>query len=299
MTDAATRFSEGTAVVTGGGAGIGEGLVRHLAALGMHVVVADISRERAAAVAHDVQASGGQATAHVVDVTDADAVDALADRVFGEFGSVEFLLNNAGVETGGFLWEIPVERWRQLVAINVSGVFHGIRSFLPRMIELGSPAIVANLSSVGGVGIAPLQAPYIVSKHAVLSLTECLYQEIALVGAPIQVSAILPYSIRSQIFVDAQAVAPSRNQLADRVFDSMQEANVATGLDPVTAAEHMLESIGRGDFWVFSDDDYGRAAVIGRAEYLANMGPPPPLPEQYRMMLGQERQSTPPGRNGK
>ena len=282
------RFSGGTAVVTGGAAGIGEGFVRYLSGIGMRVVIADIDGDRAAALAAELTLGGGVAQGVALDVTDADAVDALAASTYEQFGSVELLINNAGLETGGLLWEVTVERWRRLMSVNVDGVYFGIRAFVPRMIAAGTPATIANLSSVGGVATAPLQAPYIVSKHAVLALTECLHQEIAFVGAPIQVSAVLPYTIRSRIFTAAQTSAPSGNEAADRVFETMQNTNVSTAMDPVEAAEHMMESIARGDFWIFSHDDIGKLSLTRRAERLAAASAPPdPWPSLTQ--LGVER----------
>jgi NAD(P)-dependent dehydrogenase (short-subunit alcohol dehydrogenase family) len=275
MPTASERFSSGTAVVTGGGAGIGEGFVRYLCSIGMRVVIADVDGDRATGLAAELTAAGGLAHGYQVDVTDADAVEALAADAYTRFGSVELLINNAGLETGGLLWEVSVERWKRLMSVNVDGVYFGIRAFVPRMIAAGTPATIANLSSVGGVATAPLQAPYIVSKHAVLALTECLHQEIAFVGAPIQVSAVLPFTVRSRIFTDAQASAPSGNDAADRVFATMQSTNVSTAMDPVEAAEHMMSSIAAGDFWIFSHDDVGKASLARRAERLAAASAPP------------------------
>ena len=269
------RFGGGTAVVTGGAAGIGEGFVRYLSGIGMRVVIADVDADRARQLAQELVAQGGSAEGAAVDVTDAAALEDLAANTYSRHGSVELLINNAGLETGGLLWDVTVDRWKQLMSVNVDGVYFGIRAFVPRMIAAGRPAAIANLSSVGGVATAPLQAPYIVSKHAVLALTECLHQEIAFVGAPIQVSAVLPYTVRSRIFTDAQAAAPSGNGAADRVFETMQAANVTTAMDPLEAAEHMMAQIAAGEFWVFSDDAAGRASVARRADRLANLAPPP------------------------
>ncbi|MET8352549.1 SDR family NAD(P)-dependent oxidoreductase [Micromonospora sp. NPDC005206] len=275
MSSAVERFGDGTAFVTGGAAGIGEGFVRHLAAIGMRVVIADVNLPAAQKLADELVEAGRRATAIELDVTSADQVDRIARQMFEDYGSVELLINNAGVENAGLLWEVTPARWKQVMDINVDGVFYGIHSFVPLMIEAGKPAVIANLSSVGGVGSAPVQAPYMVSKHAVLALTECLYQEVALVGAPIQVSAVLPHSIRSQIFLAARRDAPSANPVANGVFDAMQAANVATGLDPVEAAEHMTEAIARGDFWIFSDDLICRESTSRRATQLADLTPPP------------------------
>ncbi|SEG93952.1 hypothetical protein SAMN04489712_1426 [Thermomonospora echinospora] len=279
MTDATPptareRFAGGTAVVTGGAAGIGEGFVRHLAGIGMNVVIADLDLDGGRRLAGELAAGQGRVVATQVDVADPEALEGLAEQTFAQFGSVELLVNNAGLETAGLLWEIPVARWRQLMSVNVDGIFHAVRAFLPRMIELGRPAVVANMSSVGGVSSAPLQTPYMVSKHAVLALTECLHQEVALTGAPIQVSAILPYSVKSRIFLSAQAAAPTADPTANRLFDAMQAANVADGMDPLEAAAHMTAALAAGDFWVFSDDTAGKAALDARAEVLAGQSPP-------------------------
>ncbi|OZC87718.1 short-chain dehydrogenase [Rhodococcus sp. 05-340-1] len=281
---ARTRFASGTAVITGAGAGIGEGLARHLATLGMHVVVADIDTAAAERVADDIVGAGGSATAHTVDVTDAAGVDALAAEIYSRFGSVELLINNAGLENAGLLWEVDPVRWRKVMSVNVDGVFHGIRAFVPRMIAAGKPSVIANLSSVAAFSVTPVQAPYTVSKHAVLSLTECLHQEIALVEAPIQVSAVLPYSIKSSIFNAARTQAPTSNAVANAVFDVMQSANVAAGLDAVAAAEHMVEAIARGDFWIFSDDAVCSAMAAARGHHLTELTNPQDPREQLTLM---------------
>ncbi|MGF0313404.1 SDR family NAD(P)-dependent oxidoreductase [Rhodococcus sp. IEGM1428] len=281
---ARTRFSSGTAVVTGAGAGIGEGLAKHIATLGMHVVVADIDSDGARRVTEAIVSKGGAASALTVDVTDAAAVERMASNVFDTHGSVELLINNAGLENAGLLWEVDPDRWRKVMSVNIDGVFHGIRSFVPRMIETGTPAVIANLSSVAAFSSTPVQAPYTVSKHAVLALTECLHQEVALVDAPIQVSAVLPYSIKSSIFNAARNQAPTGNTVANAVFDAMQSANVAAGLDAVTAAEHMIDAIARGDFWIFSDDAVCTAMAAARGQHLLDLTDPQDPREQLAMM---------------
>ncbi|WP_280180659.1 SDR family NAD(P)-dependent oxidoreductase [Nocardia farcinica] len=268
------RFARGTAVVTGAAAGIGRGLAEYLGSLGMTVVVADIDDTRAAAVAAEIVARGGNAEGFAVDVADADSVEAMAAAVFDRHGSVELLINNAGVESAGLVWEIDADRWQRVMQINVDGVFHCLKAFVPRMIAAGTPSCVANLSSVGGLNTVAVQSPYIVSKFAVQALTEGLHQDLSIVGAPIQVSAVVPHSIRSEIFLAAQREAPTANPIANAVFEAMQRDNVAKGLDPLEAAEHMIEQIARGRFWVFSDDAMCSAAVTRRSEQLRTLDPP-------------------------
>jgi hypothetical protein len=275
MLSAKERFSGGTAVVTGAGSGIGEGLARHLVALGMAVVVADIDIDRAESVADELTTAGGTAVAHAVDVADATSVDHLAASVFDRFGSVQLLVSNAGVENAGLLWEVDIPRWNTVMAINVDGAYHSVRSFVPKMIGQGSPAVIVMMSSIGGLTSSALQAPYIVSKHAVLALAECLHQEVALVGAPIQVSAVLPAAVRSNIFAAARQDAPSGNELANRMWDVLQQANDTVALDPVDAAERMLEAVARGDFWIFTDDGFSRSTLESRVNQLRELTAPP------------------------
>jgi NAD(P)-dependent dehydrogenase (short-subunit alcohol dehydrogenase family) len=282
MSTAKKRFREGTAVVTGGGSGLGQGLAAHLGALGMHVVVADIDGDRAAMVAEGVRRGGGNASAHALDVADPAAVEQLAAETFAAYGGVELLFNNAGIETAGLGWEIPTERWHRVLAVNVNGVIHGINAFVPRMLKAGRRAVVANTASVGGVSVVPFQAPYVVSKHAVVALTECLHQELAMVGAPIQVSAVLPYYVQTRIFLDAQTAAPSGNAMADAYFNYMQRHSEIAALDPRVAAERILEGVARGDFWVFSDDAAGERFMRARGAQLAGLQPPPDAENRLR-----------------
>lgn len=272
--EARERFAGGTAVVTGAAAGVGEGLVRHIAAIGMTAVVADVDVGRAEQVADSIRRDGGRAEARHVDVADPDSVEALAAAVTDAHGGVDLLVNNAGVESSGLLWEIEPERWRTVMRINVDGVFHCLRSFVPRMIATGTPSCIANMSSVGGVNSVAVQSPYIVSKFAVEAMTEALHQDLAVVGAPIQVSVIIPYSIRSEIFRSAQRYAPTGNSVANEVFAAMQRDNVDKGLDPLVAAEHMVDQLARGDFWIHSDDEMCRAAMHRRAQQLLDSTPP-------------------------
>lgn len=271
MKTAQTRFSEGTALVTGGGAGIGEGLARHLAALGMLVVVADIDEQRAEHVAVDIVAAGGRATPYQVDVTDADDVERMAAWVFDTLGGLQLLVNNAGIEAGGRVWEVDVPTWRRVMSINVDGVFHGVKSFVPRLLEQDTPAIIANMSSIGGVTTMPFQAAYLTSKHAVVAMTECLYQDLATTGAPIQVSAILPTWVKSRIFTDAQEQQPLLSREAEEYFAQMLASNKDQGLEPLEAAGHMVEALARGDFWIFSEDDRGHALMAARGEHLSGL----------------------------
>jgi NAD(P)-dependent dehydrogenase (short-subunit alcohol dehydrogenase family) len=264
-------FGGGVAVITGAGSGIGEGLARHAALdLGMTVVLADIDGDAIRSLADELESKGGRTLAVPTDVADPASLDRLAEASYGITGDVRVLVNNAGIEQFGYVWDTPVANWERIVDINVSGVFHGIRSFLPRMIEAkASPTrYVLNLSSVGGVSAAPLQAPYIMSKHAVLSLTECLYLEVELAKADIRVCAVLPGVVVTNIFqsaggVDAGAgVAAAEDQRA-----AMMKVR-ETGMTAVAAAETIFRQAAEGEFYILTQPDMIRASMARRAEQL-------------------------------
>ncbi|WP_431240210.1 SDR family NAD(P)-dependent oxidoreductase [Mycolicibacterium aichiense] len=268
-------FGGGVAVITGAGAGIGAGLARHASSLGMTVVLADVDTAAVAALRDELTAAGGSAIDAVCDVRDADAVQALADRVYRELGDVRLLINNAGVEQFGYLWDTPVDNWRRVVDINISGVFNGIRAFLPKMMATDAPAWVWNLSSIGGVAVVPLQAPYIMSKHAVLALTECLHLEVQAAGHGhhVHVQAMLPGAVASNIFESAGGVQSGDTGAAEAQRTAMLDIK-AEAMDPLSAAEVVFEQAADNRFYLLTQPDYVGSAMAERARVLANQEAP-------------------------
>jgi NAD(P)-dependent dehydrogenase (short-subunit alcohol dehydrogenase family) len=270
-------FSGGIAVITGAGAGIGAGLARQATRLGMTVVLADIDAAAVAALRDELCAVGGSAVDIMCDVRDPEAVQKLAEKTYRDIGPVRLLVNNAGVEQFGYLWDTPVANWQRVVDINVSGVFYGVRSFLPKMMATDDQAWVWNLSSVGGVVAIPLQAPYIMSKHAVLALTECLRLDVQLAGHDhhIQVQAVLPGAVASNIFESAGGVDP--NEGGDVTAAESQRAAMldikAQAMDPLAAAETVFEQAAAGSFYLLTQQSVG-AAMTERANALAAQYPP-------------------------
>ncbi|WP_448483904.1 SDR family NAD(P)-dependent oxidoreductase [Mycolicibacter sinensis] len=272
-------FGGGVAVITGAGAGIGAGLARHAHRLGMSLVLADVDSAAIAALRDEVTADGGTAVDVVCDVRDPAAVDALAERTYRDVGPVRLLVNNAGVEQFGYLWDTPVTNWNRVMDINVSGVFHGVRSFLPKMIAARTPAWVWNLSSIGGVAAVPLQTPYIVSKHAVLALTECLRLEVELTGHGdhIHVQAVLPGAVKSNIFEAAGGVEADGAGADVTAAESQREAMLdikAGALDPLEAAEAVFAQSAQGGFYLLTQPEQVRSAMAERAKVLATLVPP-------------------------
>ena len=276
------KLAGGTAVVTGAGSGIGEGIARVAASLGMNVVLADVSRDRIEQVAASIDATGASVLPVETDVTDIAALERLADAAYDRFGEVRLVVNNAGIETIGFSWEIPDETWDRLLSINVRGVVHGSRVFARRMLESGNPGFISNVASIGALGMMPTQAPYMMSKHAVLSFTECLYLEMQLKKAPIQVSAVLPAQVATRIFEDAPADRGSG--FVERQREMMHAMITQIGVTPERAGELILEGIAAGDFWVSTHPETTAQVAKGRSEYLAALARPA-LAEQARALV--------------
>lgn len=276
--DLQESFSGGVAVITGAGAGIGAGLARQAHRLGMTLVLVDVDEPAVTALRDELVSENGSAFIEICDVRDPEAMVSLAERVYRNIGPVRLLVNNAGVEQFGYLWDTPVANWDRVMDINISGVFHGIRAFLPKMITTGEPVWVWNLSSIGGVATVPLQAPYIVSKHAVLALTECLRLEVELAGHGdfIHVQVVLPGAVKSNIFDTAGGVDPGPGANVDAA-ESQREAMLdikAAAMDPLEAAATIFEQSAAGAFYLLTQPEYVGSAMAERANTLMTLAAP-------------------------
>jgi NAD(P)-dependent dehydrogenase (short-subunit alcohol dehydrogenase family) len=262
-------FRGGVAVITGAGSGIGEGMARTAASAGASVVLADIALERAERVASEIRAGGGAAHALAVDTADAASLERLAADVHARFGDVRLLVNNAGIETIGLAWELSAAAWERIVRINVLGPIHGVRAFAPRMIAAKQRAFIANVASVGAFGMMPVQNPYVMSKHAVLSFTEGLRLEMELVNAEVSVSVVTPGPVSTRIFRDA-AIAGEGAAHHQRVMQDM----VGAGISGLEAGQRILAGIASGEFWVSTHPEMTAAMEKQRAEHLATLATP-------------------------
>lgn len=239
------QFSGGVAVITGAASGIGTGLVHKALSLGMRVVLADIQET----ALNDFAATlDGEFVTVPTDVSDPKSVETLADRAYAAFGQVDLLFNNAGVMATGFSWEIEPERWDRSIGVNLYGVLHGIRSFVPRLLKAGRPAHIVNTSSVGGFLPSPMMAPYSVTKFAVVALTEALRGELEMLKAPIGVSLLAPGPVTSGIFNDpfGADIRPEVQQFVDYLRVLLTQH----GLSPDEFAELVFGGVQDGQFWI-------------------------------------------------
>ena len=180
------------AVITGAGSGFGREFARTAAARGMRLALADIHQMALDATVDELRAAGADVIGVRTDVSKVEAVQALANATMAAFGAVHLLFNNAGVASGGFVWESTDADWQWVMGANVWSVIHGVRIFTPLMLAHGEPAHIVNTASAAGLISAPNMGIYNVSKHAVVALSETLYQDLRLVQAKVGVSVLCP-----------------------------------------------------------------------------------------------------------
>ncbi len=227
-----------TAVVTGAGSGIGRSLALLLARRGAHVHVADLDADRAEAVTRQIVGEGGSAEAHVLDVTDAGAVDTFAEQVVAAVG-VDLLFNNAGIGHAGAVADTPLEDWQRLMAVNVMGVVHGIHAFVPRLLAQGRPAHIVNTASMAGLLPTPGMVPYSTTKAAIVGLSDALDAELKPQG--IRVSALCP----GVIDTDIVRTATMRGEWQERQSGAT-EFYATRGTSPDVVARAALDAVTHG-----------------------------------------------------
>jgi NAD(P)-dependent dehydrogenase (short-subunit alcohol dehydrogenase family) len=267
-----------TAVVTGAASGIGRSLARRFAREKMTVVLADVERRRLDDAA--AEASGlndGNALAVVTDVSDPEAVEALAARAFADFGAVHVLCNNAGVFQGGLLWECTQADFDWTLGVNLWGILHAARAFVPRMLEQGDDAHIVNTVSMAGLATTAYCAPYEVSKFAAAAATECLAHDLASQGAPIKVSLLCPGSVDTEIARSRRNRPEKFSGAQSGAAAFVEEALAGTtagGAQPDAVADLVLEAIREETFLVPTTGSF-RRQILERANALADRNLPP------------------------
>lgn len=184
-------FKDRVAVITGGASGLGRAMALRFAREGMKIVLADVQADALARTQAEFEQAGHESIAVAVDVSKGAEVQALADKAYRTFGAVHIVCNNAGVAPGGVVWEQSEKDWEWVLGVNVWGVIHGIRAFVPRMLHQDEGHIL-NTASVAGLLSPPGMGSYCVSKHAVVTLSECLHQDLVAAGSRLKVSVLCP-----------------------------------------------------------------------------------------------------------
>jgi NAD(P)-dependent dehydrogenase (short-subunit alcohol dehydrogenase family) len=202
-------FRGKVAVITGAASGIGRALAERCAREGMKVVLADVEPGALAEVVANLPAGGATALAVRTDVSQAGDVEALARKTLEAFGAVHLLCNNAGVATSGTVWESGLTDWEWVLGVNLWGVIHGVRTFIPVMLAQDTECHVVNTASLSGLISFPRASVYAVSKHGVVTLSEALHHELAERGGKVKVSVLCPGLVQTRI-VDGARNRPDR-----------------------------------------------------------------------------------------
>ncbi|WP_295993972.1 SDR family oxidoreductase [Rugamonas sp.] len=257
------NFQDKVAVITGGASGLGREFANVAAGLGMKLVLADVQRDALDRARAELSAEGADVVAMLCDVRKGEQVQALADAAIANFGAVHLVFNNAGVGSGGLIWENTEADWEWVLGVNVWGVIHGVRIFTRLMLAAAAEDAsfeghIVNTASMAGLLNAPAMGVYNVSKHAVVALTETLYQDLQLVGAPIGASVLCPYFVPTGISQSHRnrpddvrmTQGPTASQLAAQ---AMTDKAVASGkVSAADVAELTFKAIADGQFYIYS-----------------------------------------------
>ena len=257
------NFQDKVAVITGGASGLGREFANTAAQLGMKLVLADVQEDALDKAVAELEGQGAQVLAMLCDVRKSEQVQALADATMASFGAVHLLFNNAGVGSGGLIWENSEADWDWVIGVNVYGVIHGVRIFTRLMLECAKsdPAYeghIVNTASMAGLLNAPTMGVYNVSKHAVVSLSETLYHDLKLVDAPIGASVLCPYFVPTGISqshrnrpadVAMQSAATPSQMAAQAMTVKAVESGKVSAAD---VSQLTFESIRDGQFYIYS-----------------------------------------------
>lgn len=276
------EFKGKVAVVTGAASGIGRGLADRFAAEGMRVVIADVEQGALDKAEAEMRGAGAEVLAVRTDVSDAAAVDALAQKAVEAFGAVHVLCNNAGVGAGRASWEDSFEDWQWVLGVNLWGVINGIRSFVPIMLKQGEEAHIVNTASVAGLIAGAGSASYTTSKFAVIGLSEVLHHELfAASGGKVKVSVLCPALTNTRILEAGRnrpgGPAPEPDPASpEGAMLQMIKTIFAGGMPPAEVARQVFEAIRDERFYVLTHPEHN-AVIRARVDAVVLGGTPPVL----------------------
>ena len=282
-------FKNKTAVITGAGSGFGLECARIGAALGMNLVLADVQQDALDQAAAEMTAAGAPVLAMRVDVSKADQVESLGAATLARFGAPNFVFNNAGVGSGGLIWENTLQDWEWVIGVNLMGVAHGIRVFTPMMLAAAAadPAFqghIVNTASMAGLLNAPNMGVYNVSKHAVVSMSETLYQDLALVTEQISASVLCPFFVPTGISQShrnrpdehkAHGAKPTKSQL---IGQAMSDKAVGSGkVSAANVAQMVFDAMVANQFYIYSHPKSIASVQVRMEDVLMSRNPTDPF----------------------
>jgi len=251
-------FQGKVAVITGGASGLGRAMAERFAREGMSIVLADVEPDALAKAEAEMKAAGAKVIGVRTDVSKAAEVEALAQKTLAAFGGVHLLANNAGVAEGGKIWDNTVADWEWVLGVNVWGVIHGVRVFTPIMLKQESEGHIINTASVAGLISPPGMGIYCVSKHAVVTLTECLHHDLAQQSDKLKCSVLCPAYVPTGIADSGRnrpaALKETRHKsAADLALDASLKKAVQSGkLSAADVAQKVYEAVRDERFYILT-----------------------------------------------
>jgi NAD(P)-dependent dehydrogenase (short-subunit alcohol dehydrogenase family) len=303
MTDTAAsrasfEFAGRTAVITGAASGFGLETARAAAKLGMNVVMADVQPDALALAASEVAALGAAVLPFRLDVSRAAEVEALAQATVERFCAPHFVFNNAGVGAGGLVWEHSVKDWEWVLGVNLWGVIHGVRVFTPLMLAAAAAdpdwqGHIVNTASMAGLVNMPNMGAYSVSKHAVVSLSETLYQDLALVTEQVRAHVLCPFFVPTGIGrshrnrPDELREADQRPTRSQMIAQAMSEKAITSGkVTAAQVAQRVLDALRDDQFYIYSHPKALAAVQTRLDDVVGSRNPTDPFHE--RVEIGTE-----------
>ena len=282
-----SHLQGGIAVITGAGSGFGLECSRVAARLGMKIVMADVQADALATAQAEIEGLGAQVLPFKLDVSKAAEVEALAAATVQRFGVPNFVFNNAGVGAGGLIWEHTLKDWEWVIGVNLMGVAHGVRVFTPLMLEAAKkdPAWrgdIVNTASMAGLLNAPNMGVYNVSKHAVVSMSETLYQDLALVTEQVHAHVLCPFFVPTGIHksernrpADMPAVKPTKSQL---IAQAMSDKAVSSGkVTAAQVAQWVFDACAANRFYIFSHPKSLQSVQVRLEDVVMSRNPTDPF----------------------
>lgn len=284
-------FKNKTAVLTGAGSGFGLECARIGARLGMNLVLADVQQDALDKAVAEVAASGAQVVGLRVDVSKAEQVEALGAATQERFGAPHLVFNNAGVSAGGLIWESTVSDWEWVIGVNLMGVAHGIRVFTPMMLAAAAKdpdyrGHIVNTASMAGLVSQPNTGIYNATKHAVVTLSETLYQDLALVTDQIGSSVLCPYFVPTGI-VQSHRNRPGESRAdaaltqSQRISQAMGEKAVNSGkVSAAEVAQKVFDAVAANQFYIYSHPKVLAAVQTRMEDILQGRNPSDPFAQR-------------------
>ena len=256
------EFTGKVAVITGGASGIGRAIADHSVREGMKVVLADVEEGALAKAEQELKGDGGTILAVRADVSKREDVESLARKSFDVFGQVHLLFNNAGVAAGGAPWEATWNDWEWVMGVNLWGVIHGVKVFTPLMMAQNTECHIVNTASAAGLIAGSGSAPYSVTKHGVVALSESLYLALQQRKSQVKASVLCPGTVRTNIMNvernrpeslrNAQVPLSPEMEAGRKAFRAVMEASMA----PELVAGLVFDAIRSEQFYIVTHSDW-------------------------------------------